>query len=168
MVQPFGLEPGSTPPNGMANYHIDFETVPKPHPAFKSYAGIWKPGRGLTMILGTSERFSDDRTAIGARQLYEQVKRQLSQIYGDPDVHEFVTDEYWDDENDFCMTLGNDERFHLSRWTQSEHALDERVQNIQLSVRSDDGYEESHVCLSYSFSGNEDSPDADEFGIDSL
>lgn len=168
MTNPFGLEPGSTPPSGMATYHIVLHSVPKPHPAFKSYMGSWKPERGLVRILGSSEHFRDDPTASSARRLYDQVKRQLTQLYGQPDVSEFVSDEVWAEEKDFCMSLENGERSHASLWEDGKHRLGDEVEKIFLMVASDDGYETSNVTLIYDLPGFEDEIVGDEYGIDSL
>ncbi|MDF2096121.1 hypothetical protein [Aquibaculum arenosum] len=168
MAKPFGLEPGSTPPSGMATYHIVLHSVPKPHPAFKSYMGSWTPERGLVRVMGTSEHFGEDSTASTARRLYDQVKRQLTQVYGSPQENEFVSDSVWAEERDFCSALANGERSHASLWERGVHGLDSDIQRIFLAVVSDDGYETSNVSLMYDLPGYEDEAAGDEYGLDSL
>ena len=168
MANPFGIEAGLTPPSGMASYHVILHSVPKPHPDFKHYSGVWKPEFGLVKILGTSERFLEDSTASNARRLYEKVKRQLTQIYGTPSEHEFVTSDVWEEDKDFCFTLENGDRVHASIWEMGSHNLQDDIQKIFLMVNSDDGYETSTVSLSYDFPGLEQEAVGDEYGIDSL
>ena len=168
MANPFGLEAGSTPPSGMAKYHVIMQSVPKPHPAFKSYMGEWKPEAGLVRILGNSDRFDDDSSALSARRLYDQVKRQLVQLYGQPDEIEGVSEDGWEEEKDFCMAIENGARSHACQWNSKEHALTDNVEKIFLMVGTDDGYQTSHVVLIYDFPGFEDELTGDEYGLESL
>ncbi|VWX57317.1 hypothetical protein [Sphingorhabdus sp. 109] len=168
MANPFGIEAGSTVPSGMATYHVILHSVPKPHPAFKTYSGIWKPEAGLVRILGQSETFTDDSYASNALRIYDQVKRQLSQIYGPPKVDEDVIDDTWSDPKDFCMALENGGRNHACRWMLGTHDLTDDVQHIMLMIATNDGYEMSHVMLDYEFSGCDDDNAGDAYGLDSL
>lgn len=168
MANPFGLEPGSTPPSGMASYHIVLHSVPNPHPSFKSYMGSWRPEHGLVRVMATSEQFGDDSTASSARRLYDQVKRQLTQRYDNPESNEFVSDEVWAPEKDFCMALENGERAHACIWTRLDNQLGDDLEKIFLMVNSDDGYETSSVSLIYEFPGFDEATVGDDYGLDSL
>lgn len=168
MVSPFGIEPYSTPELGMAKYFVSFTSVPKPHPGLQSYHGIWEPGKGLVKVTGNSAPFDEDQTASEARLLYDRIKRQLIGVYGQPEVQEFVSDQAWADENDFCMSLSQNERFHSCIWDRSQSALPEGLESILLMVSSADGFQMSDVTLCYTFTGGDDGSAADALGLDSL
>ena len=168
MANPFGLEPGSTPPAGMATYHLVLHSVPKPHPGFKTYMGSWRPDHGLVQVSASSDQFTGDPSAASARKLYDQVKRQLTQRYGEPQSNEAVTDEIWADEREFCSSLGNGERDHACVWTKDDHQLDDNLNQIFLMVNSEDSYETSSVSIMYEFPGYDEVTSGDEYGLDSL
>jgi hypothetical protein len=170
MPDPFGLKAGSTPPAGMANYMVAFYAVPNPHPAFQTYNGAWTPEMGLTRIIATSRSVAGQADCSTSRALYERVKRQLVQVYGNPaDVEIIDPDATWPDEKDFWQSLQSGERNHGSRWSLNEgNALDAGIEQIDLMVTNDDEYDVSHVILAYQFEGFQAPEPADEYGVDSL
>lgn len=170
MPNPFGIELGSTPHAGLADYNVDFKSVPKPHPAFKSYLGKWHPERGLTYIVAASDIFEDDGFAYAAQDLYETVKRQLSKVYGEAKSDEFVeADSLYPDESEFVDSLLSNERHHVTRWSEDTGAvLDAGIERIFLSIVGV-GYDSSQVVLSYSLKGGADIDEhVDDFGAMSL
>ena len=170
MPDPFGLKAGSTPPSGMANYMMSFHAVPKPHPAFSSYSGLWTPESGLTRVTASSQVFEDEADCRSARRLYEQVKRQLTQVYGSGEVVEVVEeDATWPHEEDFWNALNHSERQHATFWqSENGHNLDAGLNALNLLIFTGDQYDSSQVILSYEFQGFSAPERADEFGLDSL
>lgn len=170
MPDPFGLKAGSTPPSGMANYMIDFHAVPKPHPAFQSYMGLWTPESGLSRVTAYSEIFEEEADCRSARRLYEQVKRQLLQVYGDGTDMEYVDEDgTWPEESEFWNALNHNERFHTFAWRREDGAvLDAGLDKIILMVCTTEQYDSSRITLSYEFEGYSSPERADEFGLDSL
>ena len=168
MTSPFGIAPFSTPSLGIAKYFVSFESVPKPHPDLKSYSGFWEPGKGIVKITGRSATFEDDGYATDARRLYDKMKRQLTGVYGNPEVREYVFDEVWEDEKDFCMSIEQGERSHTCSWSRSNSDLPDAIEEIWLTIASEDGYEQSYVMLAYQFVGADDGTAGDDLGLDSL
>lgn len=170
MPDPFGLKAGSTPPSGMVNYMLAFHTVPKPHPSFQSYSGIWTPEGGLVRVTAYSKTFTDEADCRSARALYEQIKRQLTQVYGPTELIEFVDhDATWSDEEDFWQALNSNERTHGCQWEKDAGArLDAGIVRINLLVVSNDDYDTSQVVLAYEFEGFSRPEVSDEYGLDSL
>jgi hypothetical protein len=170
MPDPFGLTAGSTPPAGMANYHIAFHVVPKPHPAFHNYSGVWTPEDGLVQVVASSKVFEDEADCRSSIDLYERVKRQLEQVYGRPANNEIVNEDgTWPELHEFWNGLNNGDRVHGSRWTQDTASkLDANIAQIDLMIIADDQYDSSHVLLAYRFAGFEGQAPGDEYGLDSL
>lgn len=168
MPDPFGIKCNSTPPAGMARYMVSFHAVPKPHPAFKSYSGAWTPEQGLVKIFASSDRFEDEPSCQSSRELYERVKRQLTQVYGQPELTEFIgTDAIWPQDDEFYSSLSHGERSHSCSWLDMQR-LDAGIQQIHLMVVSEETYDTSYVMLSYCFAGHEEGKPSDEYGLDSL
>lgn len=170
MADPFGLKAGSTPPAGAADYFVVFHSVPKPHPSFQSYRGFWNPDRGLTRIMAQSTTFEDDPYCASSRELYDRVKRQLTQLYGAPENLEYLDDDgRLADADEFYSSLQHNERSHCSRWATGDgHALEDQVAEITLTVAADDTYNASFVSLTYKFEGHDRGGPSDEYGLESL
>ncbi len=170
MPDPFGLKAGSTPESGMANYMVSFHAVPKPHPAFTRYSGLWTPESGLSRVMAYSASVEDENDCRSSRRLYDQVKRQLVQVYGGGQELEYVDpDSAWPEDDEFWTGLSHDVRQHSTLWQRASGAkLDAGLETIQLMILADDDYEKSHVVLSYEFEGFKHPERADEFGMDSL
>tara|TARA_R110002049_G_C8933069_1_gene544325 strand:- start:60 stop:584 length:525 start_codon:yes stop_codon:yes gene_type:complete len=151
MANPFGIEASSTVPSGTATYDVTLHSVPEPHPAFKEYSGIWKPENGLVSITGKSETFRKDPSASEARRIYAEVKHELTQLYGQPFEDEEISDEDWPEDLGFCSAIENGARSHTCDWDLGTHDLTDNVQNIMLTIVSDDGDEKSQVWLEYGF-----------------
>lgn len=170
MPNPFGIELGSTPHAGMADYDVVLKSVPKPHPAFKTYLGKWHPERGLVYILASSDVFEEDSFACSSRSLYDTVKRQLNKVYGQSESLEFMEpNSIYPDDSDFVDSLLREERLHATRWCEETGAnLDAGIERIFLSIVGVD-YGASKVMLSYSLKGGADIDEhVDDFGAMSL
>ncbi|WP_141249456.1 hypothetical protein [Sphingobium sp. D43FB] len=168
MPDPFGITAGSTPPAGMAKYHVAFHAVPKPHPAFHNYSGVWTPAGGIVQVLASSKIFADEADCRSARDLYDRIKRQLAQVYGAPETFELIDEEAtWPDLHEFWNALNHGERTHFSRWT-NPAKLDADITQIDLMIIAEDQYDSSHVMIVYRFSGYQEQTPGDEYGLDSL
>ena len=151
MPNPFGLELGSTPGSDVAKYMIEFKSVPRGHPDFKRYAGIWNPKKGLTSIRAFSQTFEDDTYASESREIYGRIKRQLTQAYGECSSAEGTTRHLrGDDHSDFVSEIERGDRVHASEWSlESGAALDANISHIDLRVVGIE-YDKSFVALTYS------------------
>lgn len=170
MPNPFGLEAGSTPDAGMADYLVVFHAVPKPHPLFFEYSGNWRPGKGLVEVVAKTKVIEDDESCYQTLKIYDQLKRQLSQVYGAGDVQEYlVHDSIWDGADEFWQSLHSNDRVHATKWDARTGAeLDAKINRIYLSVMNGYQHGSSYVFLSYEFEGYEKAELADSYAIGSL
>lgn len=167
MPNPFGLEFGSTPSAQVAEYLVAFKTVPRTHPDFKEYDGMWSPKAGLIGVDARSDVFVDDSRCIQALSLYDKVAKQLETVYGVPEIYESLdADAVYDGDKYFFDSLRNKERMHFRIWNRADGAnLDAGIEEIRLSIFVVD-HESTQVLLSYEAKG---CSDADEdFGSDAL
>ncbi len=171
---PFGLEKGQpkasvdAEPQGGQIYRL--KTVPKPHPTFVQYSLQIGEKTGLCRINAGSEMFKNDSFGNEARRTFDAVKDQLVSVYGHADDQQFLrSGALWDEDNEWVMSISQNERVHSVWWTDSKGSkLKDGLRSVALFVGAS-GRDTSWVMIQYIFENADDcKAEADKAATDSL
>lgn len=132
--------------------------LPKRHSLFKNYLLDFGPN-GLISIIGMSETFSNDRAAQAARNAYDNIKKQLTEKYGQPVVKERVNpDGLWKKDSEFAMALLKHDRQHGCEWTKD---LPDDLSVIRLMIHPESS-DKVNVVILYQYKNIEESKKAQD------
>ncbi|MQP65564.1 hypothetical protein GE253_09420 [Niveispirillum sp. SYP-B3756] len=125
----------------------------KTHPAFESYIANIHPDTGMCMIRGVGITKRNDKYGIEVRRVFEDLREQLSRVYGSSDLFNHIkTDGIWKDDDEWMMAIYKKERSYQASWDNESHAqLKDGIIEILLSVSAlsdSSGY----VTVQYRFS----------------
>lgn len=105
--------------------------LPKRHSLFQNYILNFADS-GLMSVIGISKSFDNDRAAQTARNAYDNIKKQLTEKYGNPKKLEFLRpDGIWKNEGEFAMSLVKNERQHGCEWLTD---LPDDIKKIRLMI----------------------------------
>ena len=139
------LKPIESENSGVEMYYTS--KMPKRHSLFQQY--ILKFGdTGLVSIIAISKLFDNDRASLGALSAYDNLKKQLTEKYGEPKNLEFLhPNGIWKKDNEFAMSLVKNERQHTCDWTKN---LPDDLKRIRLAIIGESG-DCVKICLLYEY-----------------
>ncbi len=165
---PFGLHRGMTQDQvirivgeGSVEAALDdtmlFRVVPKPHPAFESYALMFSPKNGLLKTVAIGKDIRTNGFGGAVHTSFIEIQNVIAETYGQPDikVDYLMAGSNWRDHKDWMTGLFKEERTLATAWLPSR----EWGYGIVLAARalsSDMG----RLELAYEFDGWEQYLDA--------
>ena len=126
---PFGLHRGMTQDQvvrivgqGAVEAALDdtilFRTVPKPHPAFESYALTFSPKDGLLKTVAIGKDIRSNCFGEAVHSSFIEIQDVIAETYGQPDIKldYLLTGSNWKDHKDWMTGLFKEERTLATAW----------------------------------------------------
>ena len=136
----FGIEFGSqlsdpTPiPNVAGLYQINPKT---PNEAFESYAVIYEPSLGVCKITANTVINLSDGFGKKALKQYENLLKELTDLYGAGSKHEFMSaNADLDDDDEFSVSLYRKARMHSTLWSIALSETFSKTANVSLEIKA--------------------------------
>lgn len=138
---PFGLQSGAP----LSSYDTSpledpglyaFNSVPKPHPSFDTYRGIFHSSTGLCQIQAGTPIVTTNVYGSKAIQEFDALVASISTRYGKSERFDFLMEgSIWSEPGDWTMALKKDER-KLQVWWDKESGstVPDDIESIQLKA----------------------------------
>lgn len=102
---------GSSP-----GYYI-VSPVPSPHSSFETYVVRVDSNEGIFWIKGIGKDIETNGYGFGIKSEFEKLKGQLSSVYGDIEVIDWLMPgSIWDEPDDWMYGLKTGDRFYFGQW----------------------------------------------------
>ena len=134
------------------DFYYRLKSVPKPHSSFDAYYATVSPGQGLCRILAFTPNTENDRFGNEAKDTFEAVSGQLSNVYGESDFFDTLAPgSLWDEPGNWSMSVYTNDRSYVEFWSEETGAvLKDDIEGISLrasALRADATY----LVLEYQF-----------------
>ncbi|CAK6699890.1 hypothetical protein OGCDGJMD_02749 [Cyanobium usitatum str. Tous] len=128
------------------------ETLPKKHSAFQYYYLQITPVQGLSWIKSIGNPISTNPYGHELRSSFEDMKGKLENIYGRPEMVDFLMYEsIWNEPRDWMQAIQNGERRLAARWDNGKpKVLPSEIESIFLYVAAEDAYT-GYIAIEYAF-----------------
>nr|WP_234706364.1 hypothetical protein [Sinorhizobium meliloti] len=155
---PFGIEQGQSKdslrifhePSHYGVYKLC--TVPRRHPAFEVYSAEISETVGVCRVNAGSVMFTADRLGTKVRAKFDEIVRELEDIYGQgKDFKSLKEGSRWSEKRDWVMSVTENERTYRREWSVAYGSrLKDGISRINLAVHGL-GEDVSFIALEYAF-----------------
>lgn len=128
------------------------ETLPKKHSAFEYYFLQITPVQGLSWVKAIGNPVATNPYGNELQSAFETMKGKLENIYGRPEMFDFLMhDSIWDEPRDWMQGIANGERRLAAQWDRKKGKdLPSDLQSIFLYAAAEDTHS-GYIAIEYAF-----------------